>query len=190
MKTNSLFWAMTWVAVGSFAMMQGCGGDDDDDGGSGDDKGGSSGSSSGGSSGSNTGGSSGSNTGGTSGTNTGGTSGTGTGGSAGAPGGAGGEGGGSGGGSGDEERATVCGQYCTLYWSKVCYEAPSDTYTDQDDCQSTCEDASWGLGDSGDAAGNTVHCRLTHAGLATDMAPPDNTHCGHASEVPTGVCVD
>jgi hypothetical protein len=189
MKTNSLFWAMSWVAVGSFAIMQGCGGDDDDGGGDGGDgggKGGSSGSATGGSStgGSSTGGKGGSSTGGR-----GGSSGSSTGGAAGAPGGAGGEdsGGEGGGGTADPLRVAACSTYCSTYFVNMCETFDTDTYNDQPTCQSTCEDASWEIGTPG-VAGDTVNCRLSHAGMA--MAADQELHCGHASEEPTGVCVD
>lgn len=193
MKTNSLFWALTWAAAGSLAVMQGCGGDDDDGGDGGDDdKGGSSGS------GGTTGGSSGSGgKGGTSGSSgsagKGGTGGTApTGGAGGAPGGQGGEGGNvsggeGGGGTADPERIAQCGVYCTSYFTNGCNTFATDTYDDQPTCQSTCQDASWPIGAPG-IAGDTIFCRQAHAAMATGA--DQELHCGHASENPTAVCVD
>jgi hypothetical protein len=185
MKTNSLFWALSWVAVGSFAAMQGCGGDDDDGGdGSSGGKGGSAGSATGGkggSAGSATGGK-----GGSAGSATGGKGGT-----AGAPGGAGGEGGnsvgGEGGGSG-ESRAEVCADYCQLYFDTGCSAFDGGFYGTVAGCQTLCETSVWELGEPGAAAGNSVHCRLTHAGLAAAATDP-MTHCGHARADSTGICV-
>jgi hypothetical protein len=187
MKTNSLFWALCWVAVGSVATMQGCGGDDDDDG---DDDG----SMTGGSSGSNTGGSStggraGSSTGGRAGSSTGGST---TGGGGGAPGGMGGEGGnavgGEGGGSGGGDRASACTDYCSTYFDTGCPMYDGGFYGTQAGCQTLCETSVWALGEPGDMAGNSVHCRLSHAELAAAASDP-TTHCGHAKADPTGICV-
>jgi hypothetical protein len=197
MKTNSLFWAMSWVAAGSLAIVQGCGGDDDDSGGNtggssgsggSSGKGGSSGSSGsagkGGSSGSSgasgTGGKGG--TAGQGGTTTGGTSGAG-----GAPGGAGGEGGGS---APDETRVMVCGLYCASYYAAMCDDFDTDSYDNEADCNSTCVGSDWELGNPG-GAGDTISCRRDHAGLAQAATTPADRelHCGHASAESTGVCV-
>lgn len=197
MKTNSLFWALTWAAVGSLAVMQGCGGDDDDDGGDGgDDKGGSSGS------GGTTGGSSGSGgKGGTSGSSgsagKGGTAGTtSTGGSGGAPGGEGGGGGVPGGGGeaggGPQTRGEVCVDYCTAYFTNGCGSTttnPANSYADQPTCEFVCANTlAWDVGSTGEV-GNTIWCRLDHANNAA-AAANRTLHCGHASENSTGVCVD
>ena len=182
MKTNSLFWAMSWVAVGSFAIMQGCGGDDDD-GGDGSSTGGK-----GGSSGSGTGGSA---TGGKGGTNTGGsaTGGSATGGAGGAPGGAGGESSGGEGGGG-QTRGEVCVDYCEAYFTNGCNSSttnPANSYTDQTTCEFVCANSAWELGSPGEV-GNTVWCRLDHANNAA-AAAMRTLHCGHASENSTGVCL-
>jgi hypothetical protein len=188
MKTNSLFWALCWVAVGSASIMQGCGGDDDDD----DDggNGGSSGSATGGSSGSATGGRAGStSTGGRAGSSTGGTSPGGMGGEGGSEtsGGAGGEGG-----AGDEAafREFVCTSYCQMYKDKGCLDAEANSYTDEPDCRSECQAADWAIGDENDTSGDTVYCRYYHAFLASETSMPDELHCGHAAAEPTDVCVD
>jgi hypothetical protein len=193
MKTNSLFWALTWAAAGSLAIMQGCGGDDDDDGGDGgDDKGGSSGS------GGTTGGSSGSSgKGGTSGASgsagKGGTSGsTSTGGSGGAPGGEGGGGGvpgGGGEGGAGATRAAVCADYCSAYYDAGCEAFDGGFYGTEAGCASLCEMAVWALGEPGDAMGNSVQCRLSHAEFAAAASDPE-MHCGHAAADSTGNCVN
>jgi hypothetical protein len=194
MKTNSLFWAMSWVAVGSFAIMQGCGGDDDDEGGGDGNggKGGSSGSSTGGSAtgGSATGGRGGSTTGGSS---TGGSTTGGSSGAAGAPGGAGGDdtGGGGEGGSGGQTRGELCVEYCSVYFANACNTSvnPANTYADQPTCEFVCANTlTWEIGEEG-VPGNTIWCRLDHANNAEETAMRA-AHCGHASENPTAVCVD
>jgi hypothetical protein len=187
---SRLFWALGWATMGSLAALQGCGGDDDDggDGGGGGSAGkatgGSSGKATGGTAGKGTGGSAGKATGGTAGKATGGAAGTATGGSGGEMGGAGGEGG-----SVSEDRAAVCEEYCDAYYEIGCNTATTaNTYTDEPNCRNVCNAADWPLGERGDAAGDTLHCRVSHVGLAS----MGNTavHCGHASENSTGVCVD
>ena len=183
--------------MGSIAALGGCGGDDDDAGGGGDGKGGKGGSSGSGTGGSSTGGkatggASGSSTGGkatggASGSATGGTAGTATGGAGGAPGGAGGEGGASGG-----DRQAVCNDYCELYFDTGCEAFPANlnVYATVAQCEDICFQANWALGEPGDGAGNSVHCRLTHAGLASNASGADiETHCGHASATSTGNCI-
>lgn len=187
MKTNKLIWTLGWITMGSLAALQGCGGDDDD-GGDGSSSGGEAGDGTGGNV---TGGRGGSTGGSPTGGRGGSTGGTTQGGAGGAPGGMGGEPGvgGEGGGT-TETRAAVCTEYCTLYEMKNCDEAAANTYGSQQDCIDTCGAADWEIGDRMDGSGNTVHCRLTHAGLADGDNAPDELHCGHASAEPTGVCVD
>jgi hypothetical protein len=184
MKTNRLIWALGWATMGSLAALQGCGGDDDDGGTGG--KAGSSGSAGkGGSSGkggtAGQGGSSGKGgSSGQGGSGQGGSSGA-TSGAGGAPGGAGGEGGGA---SGD--RVEACADYCEAYFA-TCESYTTNRYDDEADCNVVCADAPWELGDPGDGAGDTVHCRLTHAGYAADMDP--ELHCDHSSYEPSAVCI-
>ena len=188
MKTSSLFWALGWLAAGSLAIVPGCGGDDDDNGGT--STGGKGGTSSGGKGGTSTGGK-----GGTAGTSTGGkggTAGTSTGGSGGTSGTMGGEGGavvgGEGGGGPGGDRAAACSDYCDTYYDSMCETFPAtNIYANIAQCNDICNMAIWVLGEPGDAMGSSVHCRLTHAGLA---AGGDETHCGHASATSTGNCVD
>jgi hypothetical protein len=184
--------------MSSLAALQGCGDDEEDTGGGG--KGGTSGAAGeagdGGTAGSTTGGRGGSAgsgaTGGTGGA-TGGSGPTGgTSGAAGAPGGAGGAGGE--GGGPPEDRMSVCSEYCQLYQDKDCELSDANTYegaNPEQTCRDTCNAADWELGERGAASGNTVHCRLTHAGLAAAPSPgPDQLHCDHASAEPSEVCVD
>jgi hypothetical protein len=177
--------------MGSLAALQGCGGDDDDNGGDGS-KGGEAGDGSGGTA---TGGRGGSSTGGTStggrgGSSTGGSStgGSSTGGAGGAPGGMGGEdtGGGAGGASGGDREA-ACTEYCELYYEVGCEMFDANYYVNVAGCQGNCNVAIWELGEPGDMAGNSVHCRLTHAGLASEGMT--QVHCGHAAANSTGQCV-
>jgi hypothetical protein len=184
--------------MGSLAALQGCGGDDDD-GGDGSSTGGEAGDGSGGTA---TGGRAGSSTGGTStggragsstgGTATGGRAGSSTGGAGGAPGGMGGEdtGGGAGGASGGDREA-ACTDYCDVYYQAGCDAFDGGYYGTEENCVTTCTGAIWDTGEPGAGSGNSVHCRLTHAGYANDAASAEETetHCGHARATPMGVCV-
>jgi hypothetical protein len=181
--------------MGSLAALQGCGGDDDDGGGDGSTGGeagdGSGGTSTGGRAGSSTGGTS---TGGRAGSSTGGSStgGSSTGGAGGAPGGMGGEdtGGGAGGASGGDREA-ACTDYCNVYYQAGCDAFDGGYYGTEENCVTTCTGAIWETGEPGAGSGNSVHCRLTHAGYADDAASAEETqtHCGHARATPMGVCV-
>jgi hypothetical protein len=178
--------------MGSLAALQGCGGDDDDEGTGGG--GGSSGSKATGGTGTGGKATGGTGTGGkatggtgtggkaTGGTGTGGTAtgGTATGGAGGAPGGAGGEGGGS-----DGTRAAACTDYCQAFEDAMCRTFQTNTYDDEADCRDVCNASDWAIGDEGDASGNSINCRLTHAGLADANPAMRMLHCGHASEVST-----
>jgi hypothetical protein len=171
--------------MGSLAALQGCGGDDDDGGDGGSETGGEAGESSGGSTGGNQTGGRGGSTGGstTGGTNTGGST---TGGAGGAPGGMGGDDsvGGEGGGSGDVEREFACTSYCDAYFLNMCDTFDSNTYSNRNDCQSTCEDSSWEIGVAG--PGDTINCRLGNALLA--VGAEQETRCEYASEE-SSVCM-
>ena len=193
MKTNRLIWTLGWITMGSLAALQGCGGDDDDGGDSSGGKGGEAGEETGGTSsgGTSTGGRGGTTTGGTTsgGTSSGGTS---TGGMGGAEGGVGGEDtGGGAGGSGPGDRQAACDEYCQVYYEAGCEAFDGGYYGTEMGCANLCAMTIWELGEDGDAAGNSVHCRLTHANNALNAATAEltETHCGHARAEPTGVCV-
>lgn len=105
---------------------------------------------------------------------------------------------GSGGGatdSGSQSSSLTCAEYCDTIM-KNCTggdgsqgdSGPNGTrthqqYTSKDNCLAACK--AFPVGTKGDAAGNTLGCRLTHATLAaTDPA----THCPHAGPGGDGVC--
>lgn len=196
MKTTGLYWTFGWITMVSLAAMQGCGDDDGDDGGgatggsggeAGEDTGGSSGSS--GRGGSSSGGTSSGGGGGRGGTSSGGTAGS-------MPGGMGGEGGEAvggegGGGDGSGDREAACADYCQTYFDTGCEAFDGNYYGNESQCATICSTSNWTLGEEGDAAGNSVHCRLTHAGFAADATGAQiETHCGHASANSTGQCVN
>jgi hypothetical protein len=88
-------------------------------------------------------------------------------------------------GTGADPREDACTEYCSLYF-EACTDHPSNTYTDDRDCRSTCFLAPWPLGSDPDEK-DSVQCRLVHAGYAVDITPAP--HCFHAAEVPSmGAC--
>ncbi|MBI1944538.1 MAG: hypothetical protein HYS27_02520 [Deltaproteobacteria bacterium] len=70
----------------------------------------------------------------------------------------------------------ACGSWCDVYCDVMDQVCPTE-YTGAADCDTACQ----GFGQDGainDATGDTVQCRLYHAGAAA----ADNTHCAHAGE--------
>ncbi|MCY1009865.1 hypothetical protein OV079_30755 [Nannocystis pusilla] len=78
--------------------------------------------------------------------------------------------------------APTCDDYCTDYFANC--TADLNLYNDEADCLDQC--SHWYPGTSADTAGDTVGCRLYHAGVA---ATDDETHCPHAGPGGAGVCV-
>ncbi len=78
--------------------------------------------------------------------------------------------------------APTCDAYCTAYFASC--TADLNLYSDMADCTTQC--APWWPGKTGDAGGDSIGCRLYHAGVA--MADP-NTHCPHAGPGGADVCV-
>jgi hypothetical protein len=80
----------------------------------------------------------------------------------------------------------VCGPWCTVYCDLVqqnCLGANSQ-YASTSACMTACNGFSTS-GNAGDTTGNTVQCRVYHAGVAGDpVATNAATHCPHAG--PTG----
>jgi len=78
--------------------------------------------------------------------------------------------------------APTCAAYCTEYF-KNCTD-DNNVYIDEADCNAQCNP--WYQGSMADIDGDTVGCRLYHAGAALGDAP---VHCPHASPGGGGVCV-
>ncbi|MBA3545888.1 MAG: hypothetical protein H0T76_05340 [Nannocystis sp.] len=82
-----------------------------------------------------------------------------------------------------EAGAPTCDAYCTQYFASC--TADLDLYAgDMAGCMTQC--AAWWPGTMGDAGGDSVGCRLYHAGAAMADAA---THCPHAGPGGAGVCV-
>lgn len=78
--------------------------------------------------------------------------------------------------------APTCDAYCSKYFANC--TADLNLYNDMADCMTQC--AAWYPGNVADAGGDTVGCRLYHAGAAMADAM---THCPHAGPGGGGVCV-
>lgn len=80
----------------------------------------------------------------------------------------------------------VCGtlveNYCSII-DAVCVDGNAPTWAA--DCATDA--GAYAAGTPGDAAGDTLDCRVYHLGVA--VSDPD-THCGHAGPSGDGVCVD
>jgi hypothetical protein len=83
--------------------------------------------------------------------------------------------------------ALSCADYCTSYLT-ACEADPNNTYADQADCETKC--AGFTCGADTDTTGDTLGCRIYHAGVANTDAASAATHCPHAGETPTDQCVD
>ena len=82
-----------------------------------------------------------------------------------------------------EECDLSCADYCSSFLS-ACAADASNTYADQADCETKCEGFTCGTAE--DTSGDTLGCRIYHAGAA---ASDPATHCGHAAESPTDACI-
>jgi hypothetical protein len=168
-----LFWLVGTVSALAFASLQGCGSDDDTSGtgsagttGTGGASGGKAGTTS-------TGGASGGKAGTTSSGGAAGKGGTSSSGGA-SSGGASEAGGAEAGGAG---AYSVCEEYCTLDATK-CPTLFGTDYGTAEDCETACADMP--VGDEGASTGDSVECRISHAGYADGT--DDAQHCPHASK--------
>ncbi|HKE18076.1 MAG TPA: hypothetical protein VKB80_24535 [Kofleriaceae bacterium] len=86
--------------------------------------------------------------------------------------------------TGGNQCGTACEVYCDNY-AKNCTTSGVQ-YTDAAACQSAC--GAWTEGTPADQMGNTTYCRVYHSGVPafTDAT----THCPHAQENPTTMCVN
>lgn len=80
------------------------------------------------------------------------------------------------------EPLTLCEQYCVL--AELHCAGPNALSFGEKPCVDVC--GSWPLGEPGDALGDSLHCRLTHLGLAG--ADP-GAHCAKGAPEGGGVCV-
>ena len=81
-----------------------------------------------------------------------------------------------------------CTDYCTTYLSACSADATNTWGTDQAACEADC--ANFACGTADDVTGNTLGCRIYHAGVAAQSETDATVHCPHAGENPTDQCVD
>jgi hypothetical protein len=77
----------------------------------------------------------------------------------------------------------VCGTYCETYCDFMTAACPGDTFSGGS-CPTVC--MGFTTGTPGDTTGDSLQCRLYHAGVALSDA---TTHCPHAKQAPDAVCV-
>jgi len=87
--------------------------------------------------------------------------------------------------AGDNTCGTWCSVYCDLVQAN-CYGGNSQ-YADKATCMTACSTMSTS-GNQGDASGDTVQCRIYHAGVAGNPIGNAGTHCPHAGKNGAGVC--
>jgi len=92
--------------------------------------------------------------------------------------------------SGDDVCGTWCENYCDLM-AVACTGSNSPYNDDRATCMSKCTTFATS-GKPGDAAGNTVQCRIYHAGVAgvSTTSADITAHCGHAGPDGANVCVN
>jgi len=77
----------------------------------------------------------------------------------------------------------TCAAYCTLVTTNC--SAANAQYADMAECMTQCTTAAIPAGTAGMMSGNTLGCRLYHAGVAADDA---SLHCPHAGLSGGGAC--
>jgi hypothetical protein len=76
-----------------------------------------------------------------------------------------------------------CERYCDILDAN-CSTVPQ--YADRAECLAYCAGAGWPLGDVDDMDGNSLECRIYHAGIPATMDAA--THCPHAGPSGATVC--
>ena len=79
------------------------------------------------------------------------------------------------------EDVPTCAEYCDQVMSS-CTEGTAQ-YPDRDSCEASC--LAFAAGELDDASGNTIGCRIFHAGAAAVDA---ETHCAHAGPGGASTC--
>ncbi len=77
-----------------------------------------------------------------------------------------------------------CASYCAGI--EAACTGVNTQYLDDDTCKAMC--AKLPVGTKGDTSGNTLGCRVYHAGLAQQGGANADTHCGHAGPFGFGAC--
>jgi len=88
----------------------------------------------------------------------------------------------------DGTDAPIGGNDCTTYCTQIMTNCTGANvqYTDMADCMAYCAQAMWPAGTPGEAAGNTLACRIYHGGAPAAGMP--DVHCPHAGPSGAAVC--
>jgi hypothetical protein len=81
-----------------------------------------------------------------------------------------------------DNEAITCDNYCARVLANCTGDAAQ--YLDLPTCLAMCK--ALPLGDAGDTSGNTIACRMYHAGALAQRSP--NFHCPHAGPYGAAVC--
>ncbi len=84
--------------------------------------------------------------------------------------------------------ATINVGLCETYCTAVTAQCSGDNaqYINMSDCMDYCGSAGWPDGMTGDTTGNTLECRIYHAGDPATAEPAE--HCPHAGATGGGLC--
>lgn len=85
--------------------------------------------------------------------------------------------------SGPIATPTDCDRYCDVVTASC--SGANAQFPSRADCVSYCNEAGWPLGTEGAMSGNSIECRIYHAGVA---AGDPATHCPHSGATGDGVC--
>jgi len=89
----------------------------------------------------------------------------------------------------DPSGGGVCGSYCTVYCDLIQANCVGSNvqYPDTPTCMSACAQMPSSAPD-GSTAGDSVQCRIYHAGVAGNPISNAKVHCPHAGQNGAGVC--
>jgi len=87
--------------------------------------------------------------------------------------------------------ANACGAWCDVYCDLITQNCvgSNQQYSSKSACQTACA-AIPATGNPGDTTGDTVQCRIYHAGVAGNPITNALVHCPHAGPTGAGQCVN
>jgi len=87
--------------------------------------------------------------------------------------------------------ANACGTWCEVYCDLITQNCvgSNQQYTSKSTCMTACG-AIPSTGNPGDTTGDTVQCRIYHAGVAGNPSTNAPVHCPHAGPTGAGQCVN
>jgi len=89
----------------------------------------------------------------------------------------------------DQSGGNTCGLWCEVYCDLIQKNCKGDNeqYKDTPTCMSACANIA-ATGKDNDASGNTIQCRIYHAGVAGNPSSNAKEHCPHAGKDGAGAC--